>query len=150
MCIDELDHILVVDNANLRVQVFDTTGNYITQFGQTHLANPSFIAVNSSGKVYVSSVDNNKIEIFNRNLATGVSKILANEIALFPNPAADFVTISNAFPSQVSIINVNGEVLYSAQHGYNFVIDVSDYSAGMYFVNLQSASEVSTLKFIKK
>ena len=61
------DHLYVVDGSNHRVQKFDTTGNYLLQFGSKSdngkLNSPTGIAVHND-KVYVADSGNSIISVF--------------------------------------------------------------------------------------
>jgi DNA-binding beta-propeller fold protein YncE len=59
----------VVDSNNNRVEVFDSSGNYLSQFGSYGLApgyfnDPTFITVDGAGYIYVSDTGNNRVEKF--------------------------------------------------------------------------------------
>jgi DNA-binding beta-propeller fold protein YncE len=61
--------VYVVDKGNNRVEVFDSSGNYLSQFGSYGLAPgffnaPSFIAVDGAGYLYVTDSGNNRVEKF--------------------------------------------------------------------------------------
>ena len=64
------DHLYVVDGNNHRVQKFDTTGNYLLQFGcksdNGKLNSPTGIAVHDD-KVYVADSGNSIISVFRVN-----------------------------------------------------------------------------------
>jgi DNA-binding beta-propeller fold protein YncE len=72
---DNSGNIYVSDKGNSRIQVFSSTGTYITQWGSygdcetTGCSNGQFdvpegIAVDSSGNVYVVDMGNARIEVF--------------------------------------------------------------------------------------
>lgn len=57
--IDSLDNIYVTDTGNSRIQVFDSKGNFITNWrsygtGDGQFEHPHGIAVDSNGNVYVA------------------------------------------------------------------------------------------------
>ena len=60
-----------------------------------------------------------------------------SKISIFPNPAKDIIHINNTELSQyqVDILNVNGELVKSSKsNSQNTTIEVSDLSAGLYFI----------------
>ena len=66
------------------------------------------------------------------------------DIQVYPNPAHDFVKISGQF-SNYQIRSFDGKLLLSGQ---NQEVNLSELSAGMYFVNIQKLDglmEVKTL-----
>ena len=59
----------MADTVNHRVQVFTAKGKFIRLFGRHgqgrgELARPRYVAVDTSGMVYVSEVDNHRISVF--------------------------------------------------------------------------------------
>ena len=59
MGIDKSNNLYIADNSNHRVQVLDSNGNYIAQFGNTgpiaeQILDPAGVAINSHGDVYVT------------------------------------------------------------------------------------------------
>jgi DNA-binding beta-propeller fold protein YncE len=61
--------IYIVDSGNNRVEVFDASGKYLSQFGIFGLTAgffnvPTFIAVDGAGYLYVSDTGNNRVEKF--------------------------------------------------------------------------------------
>lgn len=68
--IDSLDNVYVVDTGNHRVQKFNTSGEYQSQFGTVGLGNGQFtqpgrMAVDSSGNIYVTDTGNVRVQKFN-------------------------------------------------------------------------------------
>src|SRR5262249_10301284 len=66
-------NIYIADSGNDRVQKFDSTGHYLSQFGSAgngpgQLQNPHGLDVDGLGNVYVADLGNNRIEKFD---ATG-------------------------------------------------------------------------------
>ncbi|MGA2627554.1 MAG: 6-bladed beta-propeller [Candidatus Bathyarchaeia archaeon] len=67
--IDSSGNIYLTDSDNARVEKFDRSGNYITQWGSFGSGNgqfnePTGIAVDSSGNVYVVDSNNHRVEKF--------------------------------------------------------------------------------------
>lgn len=54
----------VTDYYNSRIQKFDSNGSFITKWGSQHIINPLGIAVNSSGKVYVTDTGYSSFQVF--------------------------------------------------------------------------------------
>ena len=76
---------------------------------------------------------------------------------IIPNPANDFVNIHYELPFEdqlvVQLQNSIGEVVYLSnvivsKKGF-FKLDIADYQAGVYVLNLKTSSGVSSLKLIK-
>jgi sugar lactone lactonase YvrE len=70
IAIDSAGRVIVSDNGNSRVLVFDSTGNLLTTIGGTwgtgsdEFVNPMGVAVDADDNVYVSDMDNYRIQIF--------------------------------------------------------------------------------------
>jgi DNA-binding beta-propeller fold protein YncE len=71
LAIDSSDNIFVVDNGNNRVQVFNSDGGYITQFGNQGptadiLQSPIGIAIDSNGNVFIADGSDSDIHVFSQ------------------------------------------------------------------------------------
>jgi DNA-binding beta-propeller fold protein YncE len=69
LAVDPEGRVFVVDTGNKRVVVFDSEGNYITQFGSAGLEpgqmdEPVGIAFDASGNAYVIDTWNQRIQVF--------------------------------------------------------------------------------------
>lgn len=70
VAVDGAGRVYVVDEWNNRIQVFDSTGAYLTTIGGEwgsntgQLRGPSGVAVDSAGNVYVADRDNHRIQKF--------------------------------------------------------------------------------------
>ncbi|PYE61986.1 NHL repeat-containing protein, partial [Aneurinibacillus soli] len=69
IAVDSSGNVYVVDTNNNRIQKFDSSGTYVTQWGSDgsgdgQFSYPQGIAVDSSGNVYVVDSNNKRIEKF--------------------------------------------------------------------------------------
>ncbi|MBV7328787.1 6-bladed beta-propeller [Chloroflexi bacterium TSY] len=69
LAINSRNRLFVADRDNHRVQVFDLTGNYLTQFGtegngEGEFKLPRDIAIDSQDFIYVTDKDNDRIQVF--------------------------------------------------------------------------------------
>jgi uncharacterized protein (TIGR03663 family) len=67
--IDVQGRLFVSDTGNKRIQVFDSDGNYLDQFGSPGSGNGQFsepvgIAIDASGNIYVADTWNQRIQVF--------------------------------------------------------------------------------------
>ena len=66
---DASGEVYVADTGNNRIEVFTSSGAYLTQWGSAgsgngQFANPGGVAVNATGTVYVADTDNDRIQMF--------------------------------------------------------------------------------------
>ncbi len=68
VAVDNQGNIFVADRDNDRIQEFDSTGAYVTQFGNSggsgQLSIPESVAVDNAGNVFVADSGNNRIAVF--------------------------------------------------------------------------------------
>ena len=70
VAVTDKDEIVVVDELNHRVQVFDSSGTFLRSFGQKgqnagEFRRPDGIAIDRDRKLFVADSDNNRVQIFN-------------------------------------------------------------------------------------
>ncbi len=85
--------------------------------------------------------------------STGAIADLA-EVNIYPNPVTDLVYISIRNKSElkkIDVLDVNGRIVISLKDVKTDIreIDMSDLSAGSYFINIQTDEGVNTYKVIK-
>lgn len=61
---------------------------------------------------------------------------LDNNFAMFPNPASDVVTIRKNGDGTVKLFNLSGQELLNTQFSNQLNLDLSDFPAGIYSVNI--------------
>ena len=69
IALDAAGDIYVSDQSNNRIQKFDSSGAYVSQFGTSgtgngQMTNPAVIAVDSAGNVFVVDATNNRVQEF--------------------------------------------------------------------------------------
>ena len=139
----------LVESANICV---DANGNsYITgcfnsptiTFGTTTLTN------NSNGNIFIAKLDNTAgIEEINNN---------AGNIAVFPNPVTDNITIETTkmaggcgLEAVIEITNIQGQLIKTIKAtGNKTNISVSAFPSGLYFVKVETEKGTEVRKFIK-
>lgn len=75
-----------------------------------------------------------------------------NEVNIYPNPAQNFITISNVSGiDRIAVCNLTGEIIISLNVSSNIAdIDISDLNSGVYIVQLfHMQDKLSTKKIIK-
>jgi len=85
---------------------------------------------------------------------TGINEInRSDKFIIYPNPANSTITLHipmSIVSCQLSIENVLGEEIYKGTlSGIDNIINVLDWSEGVYFITIRSQETISTQKFIK-
>jgi len=78
--------------------------------------------------------------------AVGVNEVENIDVQLFPNPAIDLISISNASNSNYSIMDVKGSVVLEGSLNINS-INVSSLPKGAYFIQIEGANQSKFMKF---
>lgn len=93
-------------------------------------------------------VDN--IQFVDASTASSKDNRLEN-VSIYPNPATEIVHISTDIDSNISILNLAGQTVYSTQaKSTSTVITVSDINAGVYIVSITSEGKSYKSKLIIK
>ena len=90
---------------------------------------------------------------FETNNQQGIDGVDAGAISLYPNPASTTVTLrvsEQMVGSTVSIVDVNGRVVYTQTATQSLTIDLSDMAKGAYFVRLTGEQSTVVRKLIVK
>lgn len=78
---------------------------------------------------------------------------LTLEIQIFPNPASDRIIFKKPTSLQienVTIYNVVGKVVKSTSHKNVSEVNIAQLTPGIYFANVNTGNNITTLRFIKK
>lgn len=74
-------------------------------------------------------------------------------LSIYPNPVTDFVAIDNysGVINRISICNLEGQIKIEVQNiSNNQPININSLSKGIYLMRVETSSNVSVLKFVKK
>jgi hypothetical protein len=90
--------------------------------------------------------------------SAGINEKVLNTLMVFPNPAAEKVTIawensSGEAPEKLEVTDLNGRIVKLLAIDGNKMcvnLNVSDLNAGIYVISVQSAAGIRTQKFIKQ
>lgn len=88
----------------------------------------------------------------NNDVFSGINEFsLENSLAIYPNPASDFITVSlNNNDAIVEIVNQIGQVIKSEKINSNTSrIDISALNSGVYFVKTKIGNKTSVKKLVK-
>lgn len=99
-------------------------------------------------ELYIADIQDGKIYKIKSSGTTGISDIHKNSFKIFPNPAAEFFTISTDVKiEKVAIFDVHGRMVYKPAVFFNSEkVDVSHLKTGVYFVKIKSENQHVTFK----
>lgn len=115
-----------------------------TTFNETYSAGTYY-------KVYtVDKAFNYSDELLISESTASVDDVFASKIAIYPNPANEFVKISSSVAiDKVEVFNLLGKKVLSSSK-LNDNLDISSLSKGVYMIKLTSGNSVASKKLIKK
>lgn len=91
--------------------------------------------------------DNNRACIAISN-PVGLTDYDANEVNVYPNPAANVVNFDNVLGATIFIYDLTGKVLYQGEQTQKTLsMEVSNWNSGLYFARLVKNNQVSVEKF---
>jgi hypothetical protein len=75
----------------------------------------------------------------------------SNQFHLFPIPVTDFIHVSTEMTGafEIHIINQLGQTLLNEKMNHELTIDVSDFSPGIYFLEMENEKQNAVLRFVK-
>ena len=108
-----------------------------------------FISENgeSVSEILISDIRNIRLN----NNVSSIETDKANEakiISVYPNPASDYIYLTNTDSEKVliSLFTIEGRLLMKTEHSISEPLNISKYPAGLYLIQVNS----QTVKFIKQ
>ena len=91
-------------------------------------------------------------EISYETIVLNACSISGDKLEIFPNPTQNviYVKTGTEIISNVSIIDINGRVLKTEIGKQNISIDISNVSAGLYFIVVENENYKSTKRIVKQ
>ena len=82
----------------------------------------------------------------------GLSEYTISNILVYPNPSAGWITITtdNGMENNVTVTNVLGERISSAEFHSSFKLDLSAYGSGTYFLRISNEEAFVVKKIVVK
>lgn len=87
------------------------------------------------------------------NTFVGIETLQQKGISIYPNPANDILHIDFTENNiqKLTIKSIEGKTMFEkTKINQNEIIDLSDYSSGVYIINLQTDKEIVTTKIVKE
>jgi mannan endo-1,4-beta-mannosidase len=134
------------DNDDCSNRQISSTGNFsdLTTYGNDIVHNSTYglLTVNAPKSEY----------LVNGCVTTVVNRVKEDiDIALFPNPATDNLTIEAPFKATVCISNIQGQLIESfTTNDRRTNIDVNSFPGGVYVVEVKTEDGVGVEKFVKQ
>ncbi len=99
----------------------------------------------------------NFTDIFKNSSGISSEPAVLGEVLLYPNPAVNQITLAlkstTTAPLLVSICNIAGSQMLMKEFAAgqdNLVIDVIDFSPGIYFLTMKTVNEVRSFRFVRQ
>ncbi len=84
----------------------------------------------------------------NMDFPTGLATATAKNIHVYPNPASDFISIECNTNAEVKILDITGKLVKQLNIGDGATtIQVSELSSGLYVLQIQSGSNITSSRF---
>ena len=142
LAVDAADRIIVTENFNNRVQIFDESGNFLSKFGSVGSGNGQFsgprgIAVNSSSDIIVADPTFHRIQVFDSSgnflFKFGSRCVLASGIGCFDPDGPGPLEIGDGqfFSGEIVAVNATDNIIVSDRD--NSRIQVFDQSGNFLF-----------------
>lgn len=148
---DIADNALLNKLAITHVKVIDVVGciqsQYCTRDANNHKVNDPWPTAFGSG-----GFDLDAVGVIHDQLSVGLREFEVSQLHLYPNPAKDELNIMMPVDDNYSIKVYSGlgQEVINLKDQYHFSqLNVSDLTAGIYFITIDIAGASKTVKFIK-
>ena len=133
----------------------------LTSAAYSQITTPTYVAP-TTGLYYfgfndisvaTTAVSYLRIDTFDMTSVLGTNEFLNSKFAISPNPANDFITLSNTdniIVKSISMTDLNGRVVKQVSYSdaSNIQVNVSDLASGMYLMNITSDQGTATKKVV--
>ncbi len=139
---------------------FNTTGYFAIDMGVDKSVEGTAVALQDDGKAilaghYFLKSSGNQTMFAQRYMTTplGTADFKKNQIQVYPNPVADFITVNLnnvAKSATLEVLNMNGQLVSSQKIDQSSKVDLSQLAKGVYILKFKTASKTETLKIVKE
>jgi hypothetical protein len=146
------DRLVVTDHATNQVIFYDISSIPAVELHRTTIPNANGIMgvkIGPDGKIYVVDNGNNRV-VKLEPIQVGMQEEAASAFNIYPSLVSDYIIItsSDSNPYTVTVLNSLGEkIRHQTTDGR---ISASNWSSGVYFIQVQSGKNVVTKKIIKQ
>jgi uncharacterized repeat protein (TIGR03803 family) len=159
-CIKPAQPTITLSNLNSETPTLTSSASTGNQWYRNDVvisgATNTVLTATEEGTYKVRSVVDDCVSNFSDEVILVVTSLEenGNQISLFPNPTADWITVSlNELNGnkQISIVNTQGMVKESREvEGSETTFNVAAYARGVYFVKVKMKNSVRILRFVKQ
>lgn len=162
IAIDAIGNVYLADGGNQRIRKITPDAEVTTLAGSIYgyldgigtaarFSYPIGLVVDNNGVVFVSDNGNQRIRKISSSLTNTDFK--ENQAFIYPNPASTYINIEleNQIEARVTLLDLNGRTLQCSKIDINkSTIDISNLSAGVYFIQIANNNFTTLKKFLKK
>lgn len=94
-------------------------------------------------------LDTIKSKIIYNQPTTSTENTTENEVQIYPNPAQDYINISQGNYTELKILDFKGQEILNLKDPKETKINISEFQAGPYIVILEIENRIETIKFFK-
>jgi hypothetical protein len=132
---------------NLLTNLFTENGIIEQEIDFSFNPNLASICCDANEIVYIQNDCN--ILAYSTNVASCSTSASTRQVSMFPNPVKNLLHLNAEKPiEKVEFFTSNGILIMTAKDT-NDPIDIENFSAGLYFIKVYVANEISEMKFIK-
>ena len=149
--VEQGNYTISIDNV---IGIFDTTQNIYLYDYQTNILHN----LSNSSYIFTSNIIDNQEDRFELRFRTGalsVNNPILDSIEIYPNPSNGkfYINWDNAHNLDITLYNISGKKISENEFTYQdnkYILDLNNYTKGIYFVKLHSDSQTITKKLILK
>lgn len=152
----------MISEYDLGLARFNSDGTLDLTFSPTRMVNTDLNAMEDYGNALLLQPDGKIIQTgysYNNGVAeytavrytypnVGINETAGNNLSVYPNPATDIVKIEINSTCKVEILDVLGNSVFSSFAQDQILVDVSQFSKGIYFVRASSENTHEVIKLM--
>ncbi|MBK6362416.1 MAG: T9SS type A sorting domain-containing protein [Saprospiraceae bacterium] len=147
------------DISCLTLSISDTGQDGLTSFNPNVNPVPGVEIQKIDGTVIKPKMDSDYTFTSTRNILTkfilssNATEVVADKFSIFPNPTSGILNISNSFEDftdyTIHVTDMMGKQITPTYQNVNFV-DITNFNAGIYFINIFTDKGNAAFKFMKQ